>query len=344
MIRTRRATSHEVHVLRDPSDVAAVRRSAGAAAMNLGASQHDAERVRLVVTELGTNVLRHGGVDGYLLVRSIDDENERGIELIAVDRSSNASRRGVEAIDLDGLGIGLEVVGRQSEYLDTYVSQGGATVTLARMSFVSHDGSSPTRHGCSGVSTALIPGMPNGDGWIVSDRGSTRCALIFDGLGHGPRAAEATEVACSSYLSSYRGDMSEWLSEVHDALRGTRGGVLGLVEIDARAGRLLFLGVGNISGKVLTEGSEGSARYTKGIVSQGGVVGTEYRLPTLRPIEYEWSQGACLLLWTDGIASRIGFDGHPHLIGHDSAVVAAALHRDYAKTTDDSTLVVIQEL
>ena len=52
--------------------------------------------------------------------------------------------------------------------------------------------------------------------------------------------------------------------------------------------------------------------------------------------------GGVLVVWTDGLNSRVRGSGHPELLRHHPAVVAAVLHRDHSRERDDATVVVVR--
>jgi len=66
-------------------------------------------------------------------------------------------------------------------------------------------------------------------------------------------------------------------------------------------------------------------------------------VPRTDVIEVPWRTGSTLILWSDGLRSGLRLDDPPDLLGHDPAVVAAALHRDYGRGNDDATVVVVRE-
>jgi hypothetical protein len=72
------------------------------------------------------------------------------------------------------------------------------------------------------------------------------------------------------------------------------------------------------------------------------VVGTENPLPALRPVQVPWPAGAVLVLWTDGLKSAVSMEGCSDFIHHDAALVAATLHRDFSRGSDDAGIVVVR--
>jgi hypothetical protein len=55
-----------------------------------------------------------------------------------------------------------------------------------------------------------------------------------------------------------------------------------------------------------------------------------------------WPAGASLVLWTDGLSTRVELTAGDALLDCDPAVVAATLHRDHGRNRDDATVVVIR--
>ena len=230
-------------------------------------------------------------------------------------------------------------VRRLATSFDLYTSARKGTVVLARFAA----GGSPddvTPGGslrAGGVSLAVVPGDLNGDGWAVTHDDLSCSALVIDGLGHGPAAHQAAQVGLAVFDTDYDGHLCGWLQGAHTAMRHTRGGVAGLARIEPPERRLWFAGIGNIHGKVVARGQ------TRGLVSQPGMMGTEHQTPRPRMLDLPWVPGASLILWSDGIRSDVALDPDSKLLNHDPTVVAAVLHRDFTRGTDDATVVVVQD-
>jgi hypothetical protein len=120
-------------------------------------------------------------------------------------------------------------------------------------------------------------------------------------------------------------------------MRGTRGAVIGACTIDLDAGDLSFVGVGNIAGRVVCDGD------ARSMVSHGGTLGTAEAVPSHHVFRYPWGPGATVILASDGL--RSGWDPMPYpgLLDHDPAVVAAVLHRDFARPGDDASVLVLKD-
>ena len=76
----------------------------------------------------------------------------------------------------------------------------------------------------SHVSKPKIGESVNGDAVVVRDEGDVVLLAVIDGLGHGPIAAEAAQVAVATLATqSLKEPMIDVVKTLHDKLRGTRG-------------------------------------------------------------------------------------------------------------------------
>lgn len=325
--------------IRVDADVGAARRSARVLAAGCGASDHAAEEAALAVTELGTNILRHGGGEGHVLLRPMADRRRTGLEMLAVDQGpgipdvARAMLGGVPG--RGGLGAGLEGVERLADEFEVHSRRAVGTIVLARFHF---DAVTPPPgwFRVGGVSVPLYPQRGNGDAWtfVADERHLT--VLVVDGLGHGERAKEAADAALAAF-ESYQGDSLAWIPAANEAMRSTRGGVLGLARIDRATRVLQFVGVGNISGRVV------SGEESRGLISTPGTLGTTVAHPRARPVEVPWEPGSVLLLWSDGIRSGVDLAEHPGILARDPSVIAALVHREFGRGNDDATIVVVRD-
>lgn len=343
-----RQPGHQQILIGDDSAVGAVRRVAARLATGLGATTSGVARAELVGTELSMNLLRHAEPGGWMLLRPLPPDR---IELIAVDRGPGirelAAALAGKAPAPTGLGCGLASVGRASCLLDVHTEPGVGTIVLsvvevratsARCASVA--GLLPGRGGATtraygGVSVGLSEAC--GDGWAVVDRGDTGCLVVavVDGVGHGAPASAAADVVLEVFGAD-PADLSGFLSRANEAARGTRGAVATVCLLDPNADTLRSVAVGNVNGRVVVGGTE------KGLVTYGGNLGLAVRAPSARPQDHPWLPGTVLVVWTDGLRSRLDLTSRGQLFERDPAVIAAALHRDHARGTDDATVVVVR--
>jgi anti-sigma regulatory factor (Ser/Thr protein kinase) len=317
--------AHRRHTVRVDEDVGALRRAvARLAAARPGIRAGEAE---LVATELATNIVRHAPPGGYVLYRPAG----AGIELLAVDRGPGLRPHDGRPPHRGGLGLGLSSVERLASTFDLHSVPGQGTVVLARLGEPARPG--PFRWGA--VNVPLDGEGESGDGWTVAVDGLLS-AVVVDGLGHGPEAHAASAAA----MSALRGpltDLDGFLRRAHQAMLATRGGVIGVCSIDAAGARLTYAGVGNVTGRLLLEGT------SRGLLSREGTLGTQSQAPRVHVMEHRWEPGAALVLASDGLRGHWDPRAYPGLLGHDPAVVAATLHRDHERGTDDATVLVVED-
>ncbi|MGW3502900.1 ATP-binding SpoIIE family protein phosphatase, partial [Streptomyces globisporus] len=315
-----------------------------------------ASEVALAVTEAATNLQRHAR-DGALLLRVLRTPDRAGVEFLTVDTGPGMAD--VEAALADGtssggtLGIGLGAVVRLADAFDVHSLPGRGTVMSAQF-WDRPAGSGPTG-GVASVSSGLtrpISGETScGDAWAVKvDKGGgpgdatePRSAsasepavlvMLCDGLGHGPLAARAADAAVTEFRRSTDRHPEGLLRRIHAALRGTRGGAVAVARIEPARERVLYCGIGNVSGVLLGLGSR------KGLLSAPGIVGQQMR--SLRTFELPLPPGGALVMHSDGLTDRWKADELPGLLRHTPAVIAGQLLREAGVRHDDAGIVVVK--
>lgn len=121
----------------ETSAVGQARRTASDLAQNLGFDAGEVGKVALVVTEAASNLVKHAG-GGELLVHPLGRGEERGLDLLALDRGpgiddvARATRDGFSTGGTPGTGLGA--VWRNSSVADLYTRPGKGTALFARLS------------------------------------------------------------------------------------------------------------------------------------------------------------------------------------------------------------------
>lgn len=154
--------------------------------------------------------------------------------------------------------------------------------------------------------------------------------LLCDGLGHGPRAAHASQAFVESVTESPSLPMDELFARAHRALVKTRGAVAAVARIDETRGELEIAGIGNVA--MLLIDTSGRSIHP---VTVHGVLGSAYR--AVRPQIFPFGIGDMLILHSDGIRSRFEFFV---LRAMNAQTAADALMRTGAKPSDDAACVV----
>ncbi|HET9373231.1 MAG TPA: ATP-binding SpoIIE family protein phosphatase, partial [Vicinamibacterales bacterium] len=244
-------TPHTPFAVVDRSQVSEVRQSARAAAERAGFSETDAHRAGLVATELATNLIKHAGPGGQVLLRSSNGPTPE-VELIAVDRGPgmpNVAQSMADGFSTAGSpGTGLGAIRRMADLFDIYSQPGKGTVILTRIRPGGSAGAGrPPGFEVGGVSVAMPGETVCGDAWgAVDDRGRTVIGVV-DGLGHGRLAAEAAVTAVRAMTGAALASSIEALTAMHAAARHTRGAAGTVASIDPRATIVTVAGVGNVA-------------------------------------------------------------------------------------------------
>jgi anti-sigma regulatory factor (Ser/Thr protein kinase) len=324
----------------EQSQVGQVRRLVAEIGHSLELSAADLGRAALVATEVSTNLVKYGK-RGSVTVVPFFDEGAVGIQLIAVDQGPGFAD--FQAAARDGhstggtLGIGLGAIIRASDLFDAFSAPEQGSAFLSRVA----RGRIAPRETADRVTlgsrrTPMRGETECGDAWAHARCGRWERICVVDGLGHGPMAAVASAVAVDVFLAAVEGDTPETiLRKCHAAMNGTRGAVMGVAAMDVEAGRFTFAGVGNISGMVH------SALEAKHLMSTEGIVGHNMR--TIRSVERPWSPGDAVVLSSDGLSGRWNLSRYPGLLQHHPLLVASVLFRDFARDTDDATVVVAKD-
>lgn len=329
-----------VHVhVGDASAVGEARRRAVELAAELGFAEQDVGRVAIIVTEAGTNLVKHAG-GGEVLVRRLDGGAGSAVGVLALDRGpgirdvGHAMRDGVSSAGTAGNGLGA--IARLASRFEVYAGAGvpGAAL-LARIE--PSAAPPPTAAAmCAGGIAVVCPGeRVCGDAWAVVERDGSTWAVVADGLGHGALAAEASREAVAAFRRDTSPTPAGVLESIHLALRATRGAAVAVAQVDTERRVLHFAGIGNIAGSVLANGK------TRSLVSHHGTAGHQAR--RIQSFSYPWDPGAQLVLHSDGLTSRWTLDRYPGVLARDPMLLAAILYRDFARGRDDTTVVVLRE-
>jgi hypothetical protein len=188
------------------------------------------------------------------------------------------------------------------------------------------------------VNVPIEEGGMSGDSWAVSDLPLLLSVLVVDGLGHGREAGEAAAAAASAFAANPSENLEELVRRAHEAMRGTRGGVLALCSVNPALGELRYGAIGNVAGMLLHEGT------SQRLLGRDGTLGTSLAPPSPRVCSYPWSPGTVLMLASDGLRSSWDPLAYPGLLSHDPAVIAAVLQRDFGRPNDDATVLVVCDL
>ena len=253
----------------ESSQVAEVRRAAVLLAQDLGFSEERAGRVALVVTELGTNLVKHAR-GGEILIEALYSRSGtvEGIDVIALDTGpglGNTLRSQRDGFSTAGtLGHGLGAIERQSDIFDLYTDAKGTAIVSSLFRDEPARSRPPTDRYDLGVIRVAKPGEDVcGDGWGWRLRDGRLAMMIADGLGHGLLAREAADAALAVFATDHEHAPARVVEGVHASLRGTRGAAVAMIAVDLDRGTANYSGLGNIAAAVVEADRYSSPRLTQ---------------------------------------------------------------------------------
>lgn len=151
----------------------------------------------------------------------------------------------------------------------------------------------------AGARASLHAEEPCGDAYAWWADGPIWTICMVDGLGHGPDAARAAQMALSQAEASRLLKPQAIIAAVDGAIRNTRGVAMSVARIDAATSTLTFAGVGNVRMALI---GGGVARFE----ARPGIVGTGCRAPSTESAS--WGEGDLIVLWTDGFPAYLELD------------------------------------
>ncbi len=173
----------------------------------------------------------------------------------------------------------------------------------------------------------------NGDTGFISFDGGNLFVGIVDGAGHGPEAHTIAQ-ASQKFLEKHKdAELPDLMNDLHEHLRGTRGGVALIGRLDHDALQFHYVGIGNI---VLRKFGNSSARA----ITQDGVIGYHIRTPKEKCMRV--IGGDVLVIHTDGIGSTFDVTDYPEILKDDAKTIANNLIKKFGKKNDDATCVVMR--
>ncbi|MFJ9406854.1 SpoIIE family protein phosphatase [Streptomyces sp. NPDC101393] len=286
------------------------------------------DQAAVIASELASNVAKHA-TNGSLFVQPLPLGG--GMEIVAVDHGPGIGE--LQQCLADGyttsntLGAGLGAVKRIATALTIRTQPGAGTLVCARLTEA--DATPPAGQEVGAVCLPADREETSGDACAVVDHGTARTAVVVDGLGHGPHAAEAAQAAVRSFHRAPDLPLPELLTAIHRALRRTRGAAVGLLRL--HPGRAEYTGIGNVRVLMLTPLEVGHR-----LTGQPGIAGLNMTAPQVRA--FPLPPGATAVLHSDGIDQRWAQSPSPFVHRLPPHLLAASLAHSHRLSRDDATV------
>tara|TARA_B110001454_G_C12723002_1_gene435615 strand:- start:6384 stop:7349 length:966 start_codon:yes stop_codon:yes gene_type:complete len=315
----------------DLSRVGEVRRFVHQLGMSVRLNEVTQSRLATAVNELGNNLIKYA-VLGQLIIRKIDTGDDRGVEIVSIDRgpgmdSGQAIADGYTTGSTPGTGLGA--VRRLASFFDIYSSVSKGTVIVCGVT--ENPDKLPTRRFRVGaVNLPMTSEIVSGDDWCLHQLEEKISAMVIDGLGHGTFANAASGEAVNVFRESEFEPLDKLIIRIHGRLKSTRGGAVFMVHVDGND--LSYIGAGNIRAIIYKQNK------IKSLISQNGTAGVQIRRT---PVMHEMWDDGLLILHSDGITSRWDLNEYPGILTKHPTIVAAVVARDFTRGCDDTCVVVI---
>ncbi|MBX3085255.1 MAG: SpoIIE family protein phosphatase [Anaerolineae bacterium] len=325
--------------IQDSSQISDARRRGTLLAKQFGFSDELVGRIALVITECGTNLIKHTPEGGVIIAQVISLNDVLGIEILALDKGpgianpAEALRDGYSTAGSPGTGLGA--ISRLSDTFDIYSMLNEGTAVLSRI-WTYKSSPYPLRI-TSDFGALNIPktGEPvSGDSWAIHREKERVLLVVADGLGHGLGASQASREAIKCFFENTQRDPVEIIKAMHLAIQGTRGAVVGVAELDLVKQQVNYAGVGNIEGSLYA--GEDMSRF----VSHNGTAG--YDIGRVKAFSYPCPDGSIIVLSSDGLNSHLNLNRYLGLKSKDAALIAAVLFRDFNRGRDDASVLVFK--
>lgn len=336
----RQSTAIQIAELHDVGDC---RRRVTAIARALGGDGTYEGKAALIVTELATNLVKHGG-GGTIVVRGVASSEQAGdsashlpgLEILSLDKGPgmDADRCLRDGYSTSGSpGTGLGAIGRLAHGLDIYSLPGKGTVLAATLWQLPFGRTPPNVDG--GAVCVPVPGEERcGDGWSVSRTRNRVRMLVCDGLGHGPLAADVSDLAIETFLARPDLGPGPLIQAIDPVLKPTRGAAIAIADLDLETDVVTFAGIGNIGANVF------SGVKSRGMVSMNGIVG--HQLRKVSEFTYDCGPGDMIMLHSDGLSAHWKIEDYPGLAFRSTSLIAGTFYRDFNRPKDDATLVLLR--
>jgi negative regulator of sigma-B (phosphoserine phosphatase) len=172
-----------------------------------------------------------------------------------------------------------------------------------------------------------------GDIGIIKEYGNHCFLALIDILGHGSEARKVALYAKLYLENNYEKDSIDLMNGLHEHLKGTRGAVAAICNLNVLTGEMSYVGVGNITARIM------GSKFTR-LVPRDGVIGYSMSKPKKQILKlYE---GDILLLHSDGIKEHFDVFECAGLLKENAVDIAQGILKKFEKKQDDASCIVLK--
>jgi anti-sigma regulatory factor (Ser/Thr protein kinase) len=321
-----------------PAEIQRASKAARKLSSDLGFSPAECEEIALVVTELASNLIKHGR-GGIIRLSSIEEDSRVGIQIDSDDNGpgiADVERALTDGFSTTGsLGTGLGTVNRLVDQLEfsAHPHRAGLHVFCQRWRrpSIKTFAVRQLEFGATTRSCRMLP--DNGDAIILRQWEGHALTGVIDGLGHGQLAKKAAQTARQYIEQHFDQPLMSLFRGVGRTCRATRGVVMALVRFDLVRQKLAVANVGNVEVR-LTGGERPS------FIIRRGIIGLNAPDPVVT--EHSWTPSSIMAVHSDGLQTHWHWEDFRDLMREDPGVIALQMLRKLGKLEDDATVVVVK--
>jgi anti-sigma regulatory factor (Ser/Thr protein kinase) len=316
----------------DEASISSARLRVREAGALIHADRQFVETMALIASELTHNQLAYSK-QGYFAVRPVERGAAKGLEIVAADIGPGFGKAILTGSTRSegSLGAGLESVFRLADDVEVDTRRAEGLCVVARKFAAGVREPFETA-----VAGEPYPGeLISGDDAVCLHSESGFVAAVCDGLGHGPEAREASNMAVESISRNPHRDLREILTAVNSELSRGRGCAISIARFELQTGKLQCLSAGDVRAQLV--GTRDSHFFTSTPLVVGEAALTMSRL---RLEEKPVAPGCVFTMFTDGLETKTSLKGQPELLRRPAIVIAQQLLERHARRTDDSLVFV----
>jgi anti-sigma regulatory factor (Ser/Thr protein kinase) len=333
-------TQHTIFRADDRSYFALIKKEVHSLATASGFDNVKVGKADIIISEITSNLSKYAN-GGEILTGLGEDQYGVYVEIVCVDNGPGIPDLGRVLSDgyssTSTMGHGLGSVKRLSDVFDIFSLRGWGTIVFSRLYRDERPLFRQRRLDCNGVNIPKTGEQLSGDGYCFANTNDGFRLLIADGLGHGIEAHSAVKKATEAFLQCEDESPTETLRFIHSSIRKTRGVVGVVIRYTHSARQWNFVSVGNIAIRWLAPVGN------RNIIAYNGIVG--YNIPgSMSDQQLSQEDYPQFIACSDGIRSRWDVTKFPTVLQHHGTVIATALYKEFARGTDDSSIIVCKSV
>ncbi|NWH05155.1 SpoIIE family protein phosphatase [Desulfobacter latus] len=332
-------TSTQTFIISHEFDVLRARKYGAEISEKMGFREISQAEIDIVISELGTNIVKHSRAGGILVFRSITmGPIENGRLEIAAQNNDKTLGKGFEQVKENleknqsttaTLGIGLSGIRRMTDSFDLRLTQENKLEFIVSK-LVDADLQSPVK--VSVISRPILGERVSGDTYYSRQSRNEILFGVVDGLGHGPEAHKVAELSERIIDIHYLKPLGLIIEQLHRHLRQTRGAAVSLASIDFLQNQLSHISLGNIETRLYKRGK------CEKLMTYNGTVGA--LIPRFKVMTYPFAKGDCVIMTSDGISDKYEVDSKTLLSVPQK--VTHVIMSEFGRNHDDATVLVVK--